>query len=96
MGNGLLGSYKAVLSSQIPSFFRKSMDSSFILTVMFIWLNVIYVTSVANFIEVGENMRYRFLVDPFYLILFGLLLNAGLKISRKRSLVSGKPPKHIP
>jgi hypothetical protein len=58
---------------------RKPTDLSFTLTVLFLWGNIVYVTLVSNALEMGENNRFRFMIDPFILIVFGLFLNHGLR-----------------
>jgi hypothetical protein len=40
----------------------------------YIMFNIIYVTIVGNLLDVGENMRFRFLVLPFTYVLLGLWL----------------------
>jgi hypothetical protein len=54
-------------------------------TVAFCCLNIAYVTLVGTIFELGENMRFRFLIDPLYLVLLGLLLNDWLN-QRRQSL----------
>ncbi len=44
----------------------------------FIWFNVAWVTIVANAIEVGENDRFRFVVDPLVVILLATLVSDWL------------------
>jgi len=56
------------------AFRRRSMSSPYALTLLFIWLNLVYVTIVGNAFELGENNRFRFVVDPFFLVLLGLAL----------------------
>ena len=55
--------------------FKKPIDLPFASTVLFLWINIIYVTSVGNFIESGENHRFLFMITPFLLILLGLFIN---------------------
>lgn len=40
----------------------------------YIMFNIIYITFIGNFVETGENMRFRFLIVPFIYILIALLL----------------------
>jgi hypothetical protein len=44
------------------------------LTVLFLWINVIYVTGVSNAFEIGENNRFRFIITPLLLVLFSRFL----------------------
>lgn len=41
---------------------------------MFLLMNILYVTVVGNCLEVGENQRFRYNSDPFLLVFFGLLV----------------------
>jgi hypothetical protein len=50
-------------------------DTAFITTVSFILINILFVSFVGNCFEVMENNRFRFLISPFFLILFSLFLN---------------------
>jgi hypothetical protein len=51
-------------------------------SLLFILLSVLYVTALGNSLEVGENNRFRFLLDPFYLVLLSLFLSERLKTAR--------------
>ena len=62
---------------------RKPKDGSFPLTILFLWLNILYVTLVGNAFEVGENNRFRFLIDPFFIILLGVFLTYRFKVSNE-------------
>jgi len=42
--------------------------------VFFMAYNIFFVTLVGNLMDIGENNRFRFTVDPFLLILFIFLL----------------------
>lgn len=65
------------------SFAVKPFNLPYTLTLMFIWLNIIYVTLTSNFLEVGENERFRFTIDAFYIILLALFIES--KIRRRRN-----------
>jgi hypothetical protein len=53
-------------------------------TVAFITFTILYFTVMANFLDLGENNRFRFVLDPLVLVVFGLLLqNAVLSHWRK-------------
>jgi 4-amino-4-deoxy-L-arabinose transferase-like glycosyltransferase len=54
---------------------QKTTDLPFALTILFLCANLIYITLICNFFELGENFRYRFTIDPFILILLGLVIN---------------------
>jgi hypothetical protein len=55
-------------------------DPGFRPTLLFIYLNVLYVSVVANLVEIGENNRFRFIIDPLILAGLGLCLD---RIQRK-------------
>jgi hypothetical protein len=54
--------------------------------------NILYVALVANFVEVGENHRFRFNTDPLTVMLLGLVLQAwwASRTSPTRAAVAGK------
>ena len=54
---------------------QRPVDWPFAATVMFIWANILYVAIVGNCLEMGENFRFRFMIDPFLVILLGLFLH---------------------
>ena len=58
---------------------RQPLDLPFILTVSFMWFNIVYVSSVVNLVSnTGENNRFRFMIDPFIWIILGLFLQNRL------------------
>lgn len=50
-------------------------------TLIFVWLNVMYVSVIGNMFEIGENQRFRFAIDP----LITMLLVAMPVLARRRS-----------
>lgn len=56
------------------------------ITFAYIIFNIFYVTLAGNLVEIGENNRFRFMIDPFYLILFGYFIDGFLKKYRKSSV----------
>ena len=62
----------------------RHVDIPFVLTCLFLVVNVIYVTVICNSFEYGENNRYRFMIDPFYLVLFGLFLTYRFRILKPK------------
>lgn len=42
-------------------------------TLLFLWSTVIYVTAVGTILEIGENNRFRFVIDPFVLAIVALV-----------------------
>ncbi len=43
------------------------------LTLLFLWLNVLYVSVIGNAFEIGENQRFRFLINAFLSIMLAVL-----------------------
>jgi hypothetical protein len=55
------------------------------LLILYLCFNVGYVAVVGNFLESGENNRFRFATDPLSLVLFGLALETlATRFSRWR------------
>jgi hypothetical protein len=53
---------------------RENESPVFVSVIAFITFTIIYFTLTANFLDLGENNRFRFTLDPFVLLLFGRLL----------------------
>ncbi len=53
-------------------------DPAIRLPLLFIYLTVIYLTAVACLVEIGENNRFRFTIDPLIVVGIGLFLNGLL------------------
>ena len=68
----------------LRSFKMKSKNIPFLITILFLVVNIVYVTMVSNFFEIGENQRFRFNIDPFILTIVGLFLNNKLKRARSK------------
>ncbi len=61
------------------------------LLVVFMAYNILFVTIIGNLMDIGENNRFRFTVDPFVLVLFIFFVrNAIASIS---SRISGAGPR---
>lgn len=45
----------------------------------YIMFNIIYITAIGNFIEISENMRFRFLLVPFIYVLIATLFKYFIK-----------------
>ncbi len=54
------------------------------LTLLFIWLNILYVSLVGNALEATDNNRIRFMIDPFYLIVLGMFVSERQRYSDQR------------
>jgi len=53
-------------------------DRVFLTVVGFMTFTIIYFTLMANFLDLGENNRFRFTLDPLILLLFGMLLQNSI------------------
>ena len=62
------------------AFSKEPFESAYALTVLFMWLTILYVAVVGNALENGENNRFRFMIDPYALTL--LMLFLGSRFSR--------------
>jgi hypothetical protein len=47
------------------------------ITLLFILLSILYLTPLGTIVTFGENNRYRYILDPLYVVLFGLFLTRG-------------------
>ena len=63
----------------IKAISRKPTSIQFSQTIFFIWFNIVYVTLICNTFGTLPNNRYRFAVDAFYVIIFGLILTSGFE-----------------
>jgi len=64
---------------------RQRLDSALVIVVAFMTFTIIYFTLMANFLDLGENNRFRFALDPFVLLLFGRLLQNLIHRSSRRT-----------
>lgn len=78
-------------------------DQAIWTTVLFMWCNIIYVTLGTALFEFGENDRFRFMIDPFILIILGLFLtDLGRYLSNlnigliKHVEITSKTDPHLP
>ena len=71
---------------------RKSLDFAIAILLGFLLFNITYLSGIANFLSSFENNRYRFQVDGFYLILFGIALEQIRRKFIARSITSPERP----
>ncbi|HEV8037527.1 MAG TPA: glycosyltransferase [Bryobacteraceae bacterium] len=71
---------------------KKTLNGSTTALLVFVLSTITYLTAVANFLSSFENNRYRFQVDGFFLILFGMALEQIRRGGPDEQLPSaGKP-----
>jgi len=58
---------------------KKTPDSPLLVTALFFLITIVYVTVIGNCLEVGENERFRFNIDPLLLVLFGVFLTRSIE-----------------
>jgi hypothetical protein len=64
----------AVIYGLRISFTRNRSNPELVGVVAFMTFTILYFTVMANFLDLGENNRFRFALDPLVLLLFGMLL----------------------
>jgi hypothetical protein len=68
---------------------KEKLDPVLVTVIAFMTFTIIYFTLTANFLDLGENNRFRFTLDPLVLLLFGRLLqNAIDHFSRRTNWIS--------
>jgi hypothetical protein len=82
----LVSAYIAAIIYGVKVFFsRDRYPRDLAGVVAFMTLTILYFTVMANFLDLGENNRFRFALDPLVLLLFGMLLqNTILYLWNKR------------
>ncbi|MBN2464216.1 hypothetical protein JXD38_01135, partial [candidate division WOR-3 bacterium] len=85
----LIVAYLLVLTLGAVLFIRPLSSSLRPSSVFFLWFNVVWMTLVANALEVGENNRFRFVTDPL-VFAFLAALASGWVLRRRRRLQSAK------
>ncbi len=71
---------------------KKTLDGATIALLVFLLSTITYLTSVANFLSSFEGNRYRFQMDGFFLVLFGMALEQARQgLSEKRQPSDLKP-----
>jgi hypothetical protein len=63
---------------------RDGSDAALRVTLVFLVFNLLYVAVAGNFLELGENMRFRSMVDPFILVIVGLFVNQMMDRRRRK------------
>lgn len=52
---------------------------------MFLWLNLLYVTVIGNAVEIGENQRFRYLINPLLTAMLAAIAMRTVRWGRIRS-----------
>ncbi len=73
-GNGQAGADEAT-GGQATAAAHGGSSLAVRLPLLFIYITVIYLTAVACLVEIGENNRFRFMVDPLIVVVIGLFVN---------------------
>jgi hypothetical protein len=75
VGWWLVAAYAAAVIYGLKTFTaRGESNRIFTAVVTFMTFTILYFTVMANFLDLGENNRFRFALDPFVLLLFGRLV----------------------
>ncbi len=65
------------------------------LSLLFIWWNIVYVAVVGNLFDLGENNRFRFVVDPLmYTLAFWAVFQVFSAAKHKTPIGQGASPQH--
>ena len=59
----------------------------------FITFNIVYITVIGNMLEMGENYRFRLMIDPYYFLFFALLLQSFVPALKQPKKNRGKDSK---
>jgi len=73
---------------------RKRHAVAFAATLAFLWFTILYVCVFTNLIELGENNRFRFEVEPLRLIVRTVMLIALWQSTRHQWLHPGAKSPH--
>lgn len=73
---GLAGAVRRLWRSRSAGF-----DGPAVLTAFMLW-NVLFVSAAGTLLDIGENNRFRFTIDPFLLLLVALAVRDGLHARR--------------
>jgi hypothetical protein len=63
-------------------------------TMLFLLITILYVTIIGNFLDVGENHRFRLNIDPFLLVFFALFIQDMISRFRKNTIPLAGRNKH--
>ena len=68
---------------------RRQLHEPMNLLILFMLINIAFVSAVGILMDIGENNRFRFVIDPFILLLFTFVMRLGIgKLVPKKSKVA--------
>jgi len=71
----------------------KAKDTPVAIVLVFLIATIAYATLVGNGLEVGENNRFRFMIDPLWLVLLGVVVDRAIQ-ARARPVATGYADGH--
>ncbi len=77
-GLWLIAAYLAAFVLGVVLLWRRRFRDSTGLCLVFVWVAAFAAALIGNHTEVGENNRFRFVLDPLVLVLVGWMIQAGL------------------
>lgn len=83
----LVAMFLGILLAGVPLIirrFRAGGDPVAGATLLFLWLNIMYVSFIPNLLETGENNRFRFLIEPFMWVFTAALLSEIARTAYRR------------
>ena len=54
---------------------NKQIRNDYTSTVLYLFITIVYVSFFSSILDIGENQRFRYNIEPFLVILFGLSIN---------------------
>ena len=77
-----------VLKESYGFFVKRKLKPEYITTLLFIYGTILYVMIIGNLFEIGENHRYRFITDPLFFVMVGIMLFFFFK--RRKTALANK------
>jgi hypothetical protein len=76
----------AVVIMAIRFIRKRHLEDRHVLVVSFMLFNILFVTVAGNLLDIGENNRFRFVIDPLIVMLLAFLLQNSFQQIRGRSV----------
>ena len=77
-----------VLKESYGFFVKRKLKPEYNTTLLFIYGTILYVMIIGNLFEIGENHRYRFITDPLFFVMVGIMLFFFFK--RRKTALANK------